>query len=139
MPQPTALKCPCCDAPLTAPEGRGQFFCQFCGTPVTIVFDGSGPKRGADETPSKPEVEILFTRGGQTADQAIERAAVRLLDYGEVLVVTDDYAERDTVVNLGGMASSCENFVSTVETALGQMQRELKHHNEKERTRFRLR
>lgn len=110
-----------------------------CGTALTIVFDGSGPKRGPVETPSRPEVEVLYTRGGQTADQAIERAAVRLLDYGEVLVVTDDYAERDTVVNLGGMATSCENFVHTVEGELGDLQNELKHYNERERTRFRLR
>lgn len=110
-----------------------------CGTPLTIVFDGSGPKRGPREKPERPEVEVLYTRGGQTADEAIERATVRLLDYGEVLVVTDDYAERDTVINLGGSAASCENFVLTVETALGDLQNELKHYNQKERTRFRLR
>lgn len=48
MPQPTALKCPCCDAPLTPPEGRGQFFCQFCGTPVTIP----GSAGTADSAPA---------------------------------------------------------------------------------------
>ncbi|MCA9030709.1 MAG: hypothetical protein KDA66_07875 [Planctomycetaceae bacterium] len=36
MNEPIALKCPSCNAPLTAPAGRGQFYCQFCGTPVTI-------------------------------------------------------------------------------------------------------
>jgi uncharacterized protein len=110
-----------------------------CGTPLTVVFDGSGPKRGADETPSRPEMEILFTRGGQTADQVIERVAVRLQPYGEVLVVTNDHAERDTVVNLGGLAASCESFIHQVETTLGDLQSELKHYNEKERTRFRRR
>lgn len=107
-----------------------------CGTPVTIVFDGSGPKRGADETPSTPEVEILFSRGGQTADQIIERAAHRLQPYGEVLVVTDDIAERDTVMNMGSLAASCENFVRTVESALDEMERDVKHFNQRERTRY---
>ncbi|MFM1767545.1 MAG: hypothetical protein RJA22_74 [Verrucomicrobiota bacterium] len=110
-----------------------------CGTPLTIVFDGSGPKRGPDEAPSRPEMEILFTRGGQTADQVIERVAVRLQPYGEVLVVTNDHAERDTVINFGGMAASCESFIRQVETTLGDLQNELKHYNQKERTRFRSR
>ena len=43
-------------------------------------------------------VEVLFSRAGQTADEMIERAAHRFQDYGEVLVVTDDHAERDTVI-----------------------------------------
>lgn len=107
-----------------------------CGTPLTIVFDGSGPKRGADETPSTPEVEILFSRGGQTADQIIERAAHRLQPYGEVLVVTDDIAERDTVMNMGSMAASCENFVRTVESALHELERDVKHFNQRERARY---
>ena len=107
-----------------------------CGTPVTIVFDGSGPKRGADETPSTSEVEILFSRGGQTADQIIERAAHRLQPYGEVLVVTDDIAERDTVMNMGSLAASCDNFVRTVESALDEMERDVKNFNQRERTRY---
>jgi predicted RNA-binding protein with PIN domain len=107
-----------------------------CGTPVTIVFDGSGPKRGAEETPSTSEVEILFSRGGQTADQIIERAAHRLQPYGEVLVVTDDIAERDTVMNMGSLAASCENFVRTVESALNELERDVKNFNRRERTRY---
>ena len=66
----------------------------------------------------------------------IERAAHRLSEFGEVLVVTDDYAERDTVLSLGGMASSCLNFIQTIETTLAELKRDLKRHNRKERDRF---
>lgn len=63
MPQPTPLKCPCCDAPLTPPEGRGQFYCQFCGTPVTFPGsnDLSGPvgPKPAVAIPEKLRVEDL--------------------------------------------------------------------------------
>ena len=46
-------------------------------TPITIFFDGSSPKiDGVAQTRSTPEVEILFSRAGQTADQMIERAEV---------------------------------------------------------------
>jgi hypothetical protein len=108
-----------------------------CGTPITIVFDGAGSKRESDETPSTAAVEILYSRAGQTADQMIERAAHRLRDYGEVLVVTDDFAERDTVSNAGSMTSSCDNFIRTVQSAVEEMQRAVRRYNQQERDKFR--
>ena len=108
-----------------------------CGTPITIVFDGSGPPRHPAETRTTPEVEVLYSRTGQTADQIIERVAHRLQPYGEPLVVTDDNAERDLVISLGGMASNCKNFIQTVESALEDLERDLKNYNLRERNRYR--
>src|SRR5205085_8812925 len=73
-------------------------------TPITIFFDGGGAPTGTPAPSSTPELEVLYSRSGQTADQMIERAAHRFAPYGEVLAVTDDLAERDTVISLGGMA-----------------------------------
>src|SRR5262245_6513182 len=102
-----------------------------CGTPLTIIFDGaSGP---TVEFPSTPEVEILYSRPGQTADQIIERVTHRLTAHGEVLVVTDDRAEQDTVISAGGMTSSCENFIKTVDHALQDLEREISNYNRRER------
>jgi len=107
------------------------------GIPITIFFDGSQPKfDGPSYTRSTPEVEILYSRAGQTADQMIERAAHRFQPYGEVLAVTDDTAERDTVIAMGGMASSCFNFILTVQNALADLQEDIKHHNRNERNKF---
>jgi len=117
--------------------GRLTHYHDACGTPITVVFDGSGTGRDPDETPSTSGVEILYSRAGQTADHMIERAAFRLKVYGEILVVTDDLAERETVSGLGGLTSSCENFIRTVEGELGELERELRIHNQKERARFR--
>ncbi len=111
-------------------------YCDATGTPVTVIFDGAGTARGTPETPSTADIEVLYSRAGQTADDLIERAVHRLLAYGEVLVVTDDFAERETVLSLGGMASSCFSFIQTVEGTLTELQRELKRHNRKERQRF---
>jgi hypothetical protein len=109
-------------------------------TPISIFFDGSSPKiAGVPQTASTPEVEILFSRAGQTADQMIERAAHRFQPYGEVLAVTDDIAERDTVINLGGMASSCWSFIQTVQNTLVELQDEIKHHNRSEQNKFKRR
>src|SRR5687768_16625332 len=71
------------------------------GTPMTLVFDGAGPTPDASQLPSTPEFEIIYSRAGQTADQLIERVTARMQPYGEVLVITDDHAERDTVISMG--------------------------------------
>ena len=66
----------------------------------------------------------------------IERAAHRFQDYGEVLVVTDDYAERDLVSGFGGSVASCANFIGMIGGALTELQDKLKQHNRAERNRF---
>ena|SRR2546421_2619661 len=109
------------------------------GTPLTIFFDGGGAPAGTPAALSTPELEILYSRSGQTADHLIERAAHRFRPYGEVLAVTDDQAERDLVISMGGMASSCGNFIQTVENALAELGDEIKLRNRQERHRFQRR
>jgi predicted RNA-binding protein with PIN domain len=106
------------------------------GEPITIFFDGAGAPPHTPANESSAAVEVLFSRAGQTADEMIERAAHRFQDYGEVLVVTDDHAERDTVTGLGGMASSCANFIRMIESALTELQDELRNYNRTELNRF---
>ena len=101
--------------------------------PVTIVFDGSQPVPGPALEVSNADCEVIYSKAGQTADDVIERLAHLLKDYGEVLVVTDDHAERDTVHSVGGMVSSCENFIRSLDMALKHMGQRLKHHRLKTR------
>ena len=82
-------------------------------------------------------MEVLFSSGGQTADDLIERAAHRFQPYGEVLVVTDDFAERDTVSGFGGSVASCANFIRMIDQALGNLQENLNNHNRAARNAFR--
>lgn len=107
------------------------------GTPITVVFDGAGSRRESQEAPPPSAVEILYSRPGQTADQMIERAAFRLQSYGEIMVVTDDFAERDTVASFGAIVSSCENFIRMVDSDVADMQRDLQNYNRKEQSKFR--
>ena len=101
-------------------------------TPLTVVFDGGGAPRGTAKAHSTPELEIFYSKAGQTADDIIERVTHRLKPYGEVLVVTDDFAERDTVIALGGSATSCEQFIMQIGAVLGKLQRDLRRVNERE-------
>lgn len=106
------------------------------GTPITIVFDGAGQAVEASQFPSTPQLEIIYSRAGQTADQVIERISALMQPFGEVLAVTDDNAERDTVLSLGGMASSCMNFINEVENTLADFDRQMKNYNRDERNRY---
>lgn len=106
------------------------------GTPVTIFFDGRGARKSKPKSESTSAVEVLFSSAGQTADDLIERAAARFQPYGEVLVVTDDFAERDTVSGFGGSVASCGNFIAMIQNALADLQEKLKNHNRAERSRF---
>jgi predicted RNA-binding protein with PIN domain len=109
------------------------------GTPVTVFFDGKGTPSGRPNAASTTSVEVLYSREGQTADQMIERAAHRFGPYGEVLAVTDDHAERDTVISLGGSAASCWNFIQMIQDALAELDDDIKHYNRREGHGFRQR
>jgi len=107
-----------------------------CGTPVTVFFDGRGARRTKPKNEAGKSVEVLFSNAGQTADDLIERAAHRFQDYGEVLVVTDDFAERDTVSGFGGSVAGCGNFIAMIQNALANLAENLNNHNRSERSRF---
>ena len=113
-----------------------QYYDQ-CGTPITVVFDGQGPRNDLGPFPSTPEVEIIYTRAARSADQLIEHLVHRLKPHGDVLVVTDDYAERETIESLGGLFSSCANFVQTVKAALADLTQEIAKYNQQEQLKFR--
>jgi predicted RNA-binding protein with PIN domain len=108
------------------------------GTPISIIFDGGGAPAGAPKPISTPELEVVYSKEGQTADDIIERVTVRMREFGEVLAVTDDYAERDTVISMGGMASSCANFIEDIEQSLKELDRDIIRHNRTERARFKM-
>jgi predicted RNA-binding protein with PIN domain len=113
-----------------------RLYSDAVGTPVTVVFDGAGHRGKGPRNEADASVEILFSRAGQTADQIIERVTHRMKPYGEVLAVTDDYAERDTVISMGGFASSCDNFIQSVHGALHDLKREIAHYNSAEKRRY---
>jgi predicted RNA-binding protein with PIN domain len=106
-----------------------------CGVPITVAFDGTGPARVADDPIEGGDVEVLFSRIGQTAAQLVSKTAQRLGASGEVLLVLESVAGASGAK--GVQVSGCEEFARTVSSALEDMERELKKHNESEDARFR--
>jgi predicted RNA-binding protein with PIN domain len=114
-----------------------QHYQDATATPVTVFFDGQGARGKKPAKPAAHVVEVLYSGGGQTADDLIERAAHRFQDYGEVLVVTDDFAERDTVSASNASVASCANFIRMIDQTLTQLQDNLNRHNREARNSFR--
>jgi predicted RNA-binding protein with PIN domain len=110
------------------------------GTPITVVFDGRGPVASVgQESLSTPEMEIIYSKSGQTADDIIERVTAKLVNFGEVLVISDDFAEKDTVRSVGGRTASCAYFIQDIRFTLSEFQKQLEKHNKNESRRFKNR
>jgi predicted RNA-binding protein with PIN domain len=130
------------DAPrhsATAREALIRVLTQYAdsvGTPVTLFFDGAGAPMETPESTSPESLEVVFSRQGKTADDLIERVAYRLQPHGEALAVTNDYAERDTVISMGGMAQSCEDFIKDIERVQRERDDFVKTHNRREANRY---
>jgi predicted RNA-binding protein with PIN domain len=107
------------------------------GVPVTVFFDGGGAPRGVPKEASTPNMEVIFSPAGNTADDLIERVACRIAKHGDALVVTNDYAEQDTVRAFGCGAIGCEEFILDVHAALREFSDSLERHNRRERKRYR--
>jgi predicted RNA-binding protein with PIN domain len=117
-----------------------RLYSDASATPVTVVFDGKGANPTvAVEAPSTPMMEIIYSKTGQTADDIIERVTAKLVNYGEVLVVSNDFAERDTVVSVGGNVCSCDYFIRQIQGTYDDFQKELRRRNQAELKRYKNR
>ena len=108
----------------------------FNGTPMTVFFDGAGAPAGTPKVHSTPKLEILYSKAGRTADDMIERTAHRLKPYGEALVVTNDFVERDMIIGMGHHSSSCENFIRDIGNVLDELRTEVERISRRERVQF---
>jgi predicted RNA-binding protein with PIN domain len=71
----------------------------WTGVRVVIVFDGKGKKIDATSEPG--DVQIFYSRTGQSADAIIERLASKYAKRFELMVATSDSLEAETVQACG--------------------------------------
>jgi uncharacterized protein len=71
----------------------------WTGVRVVVVFDGKGRK--IQETSDPADVQIFYSRTGQTADAIIERLASKYAKRFELMVATSDSMEGQTVQACG--------------------------------------
>ncbi len=71
----------------------------WTGVHVVVVFDGKGRKVDTSSDPG--EVQIFYSRAGQSADAIIERLASKYAKRYELFVATSDLMEAETVQACG--------------------------------------
>ena len=93
----------------------------WTGVHVVVVFDGRGKKVDAISDPA--EVQVFYSRSGQSADAIIERLASKYAKHFELMVATSDLMEAETVHACGAESISAEGLrgllASTVPTSSG--------------------
>lgn len=80
----------------------------WTGVHVAVVFDGRGSK--VSELSDPGEIQIFYSRAGQTADAVIERLAAKYAADSDLIVATSDSMERQTVMALGAECVSPERL-----------------------------
>jgi predicted RNA-binding protein with PIN domain len=71
----------------------------WTGVRVIVVFDGKGAHVSATSDPH--DIQIFYSRKGQTADSIIERLASKYATRFDLTVATSDYLEQQTASAFG--------------------------------------
>lgn len=78
----------------------------WTGVRVAVVFDGKGTAVNVESEPG--EIQIFYSREGQTADSIIERLASKYAARFKLLVATSDVLEQETASACGAECISTE-------------------------------
>jgi predicted RNA-binding protein with PIN domain len=78
----------------------------WTGVHVVVVFDGQGPRVSALTDPH--DIQIFYSRKGQTADAIVERLASKYAGRHHLIVATSDRLEQETAAACGAECISPE-------------------------------
>lgn len=90
----------------------------WTGVRTVVVFDGKGGR--VENTAEPGEIQVFYSRAGQSADAVIERLASRYAGKFQILVATDDYGEQETVMASGAECISVDGLRGMLEAAGGK-------------------
>ena len=87
----------------------------WTGVRVVIAFDGKAPNISAISEPG--DVQIFYSRSGQTADTIIERLASKYAEKFKLMVATSDSMEAETIHACGAQWISPDALRTLMEEA----------------------
>lgn len=93
-----------------------QNYAAFTGSKIFIVFDAHLTVGGLEKKEKYENVIVIFTKEGETADAFIERNVNDLGRRKDILVVTNDNLEQQTVFQRGALRMSSFEFYREVQS-----------------------
>jgi len=87
----------------------------WSGVRVVVVFDGRGTAVSHEADPG--EIQIFYSRDGQTADSIIERLTSKYAERFDLVVATGDYLEQETASASGAETVSPEGLRERLQEA----------------------
>ncbi|MDO4805571.1 MAG: NYN domain-containing protein, partial [Lachnospiraceae bacterium] len=95
----------------------------FAKKNLICVFDAYRVAGGNEQVYRYHNIDVIFTREAETADQYIEKAAHELSRQYQVTVATSDAIEQIIIYGAGAIRLSARNFLAEVESAVREMQK----------------
>ncbi|MBA2876780.1 NYN domain-containing protein [Thermaerobacillus caldiproteolyticus] len=103
----------------------------FTGYKVIIVFDAH-LVQGIEKKYKNYQVEVIFTRENETADERIEKLAKSLINVRtKVYVATSDYTEQWAIFGQGALRKSARELLIEMETIEKNISKKVKIIQEK--------
>ncbi|MDR2648734.1 MAG: NYN domain-containing protein [Clostridiales bacterium] len=90
---------------------------------VIAVFDAHQVRGGVGSVEAYNNIQVVFTKEAETADNFIERTAAALAKRDKVRVVTSDYTEQIIIMGRGAIRVSVNDFRREVETLRSDAQK----------------
>ena len=82
---------------------------------VIVVFDAHQIRRGAGSVVPYNNIQVVFTKEAESADNFIEKTTAILAKHDKVRVVTSDYTEQIIIMGHGAIRISANEFRQEIE------------------------
>ena len=105
-------------------------YCGFTKAKLVLVFDGFRTPGNPGSREDYHNINVAFTKDGETGDAYIERLADEIGKNYSVRVVTSDNLIRLSALRSGVLSCSSGEFKNEVEWVLGQIDAVLKKSNQ---------
>lgn len=103
----------------------------YTGYKVIVVFDAYEVK-GIEKKYRKHQVEVIFTKAEETADERIEKLAAELSDIKtQIYVATSDYTEQWAIFGQGALRISARELLTEVQSIEKEISGNLRETREK--------
>ena len=106
------------------------------GCPMVVIFDGYKAKGNPGDRQKGDQLQVVYTKEGQTADAYIESMAAQIGSNYSVRVVTSDSLVQLSSFRSGLLRVSSREMWEELSRCAGEIDRYLREHNQKETRKF---